>query len=168
MDDRSMVNGFPLPPLLVSMMATGHWRHPGDEVLRAIIPFLHEPVDFLTIDSMRWESRGSLADNPHDAAIFHEARGTRSAAPVELPWLDVDKAIFIAINRFPGDDLGIALDYRTRPDDPRVVASEWLQVTRPWCKWLPWLQVTRAVCIWREVTGTFTEFVRKLGLGSDV
>lgn len=155
MDDRWMVNGLPLPPLLVSIIAAGRWRHPGDEVLRAVIPFLDGLVDFLSIESMRRESRGMLAvADTQGSATFHEARGTRSAAPVELPWLDVDKAIFIAVNRIPGDDLGIALDYRTRPDDPRVLA----------CEWLP----PGSGCIWREVTGTFTEFVRRLGLGSDI
>jgi hypothetical protein len=151
--DRPEVNGLPLPPLLVSLMASGRWRHPGDEALRAVIPFLDGPVDFLSVEYMRLVSRGSLADSPEASAIFHEARGSRSAAPIELPWLDVDLAVFIAFNRIAGDDLGIALDYRTSPEDPRVVACEWL-----------WPDTG---CIWREVSGTFTEFARRLELVGD-
>ncbi len=65
-----------------------------------------------------------------------------------MPWLDADKAVFITVCRFSGDDLAIALDFRTGPDDPHVVASEWL----------PGLEG----CIWREVAGTFSEFARRL------
>jgi len=154
MDDCPEVNGLPLPPLLVSMMAARRWRHPGDEVLREVIPFLDGPVDFLPIGSMRRESRVKLADHPEVATTFRVARGRKSEVPVELPWLDADRAIFIAVNRLNGDDLGIALDYRTRPDNPRVVAGEWLPGP--------------GGCIWREVTATFTEFARRLGLCRDV
>ncbi|MFF3712384.1 hypothetical protein [Streptomyces phaeochromogenes] len=42
---------------------------------------------------------------------------------VELPWLDVEQAFFIAVNRVLGDDVAFALDYRTNSADPRVVGS---------------------------------------------
>jgi hypothetical protein len=74
---------------------------------------------------------------------------SRARAPVELPWLDVERAVFIAVNRHIGDDLGIALDYRTGTDDPRVAASDWSSGDG---------------CLWREVTPRFSEFVERLGL----
>jgi hypothetical protein len=43
---------------------------------------------------------------------------------LELPWLDVDKAFFIAVAQYAGDDTAVALDYRTSAFDPRVVASD--------------------------------------------
>jgi hypothetical protein len=153
MVDRAEVNGLPLPCLLVSLMATGFWRHPGDEALQAVIPFLEGPVDLLPIEAMHLESNGTLADFALSSAIFRQRRGSSSAIPIELPWLDVDKSVFIAANRIHGGDLGIALDYRTRLDDPRVVASEWLP--------------PGAGCIWREVAGTFTDFVQRLGMHSN-
>jgi hypothetical protein len=150
MDHRVEVNGLPLPPRLLSMMATGRWRHPGDDLVRTLVPYLDGPVDFLQIESMRRESRLSLPDHPWVSAPYRIARNNNSMIPAELPWLDADKAVFIAVCRFSGDDLAIALDYRTRSDDPRVVANEWL----------PGL----GGCLWREVAGTFSEFARRLGL----
>jgi hypothetical protein len=149
-EDRTEVNGLPLPPLLASLMAQGRWRHPGDHVIGALIPFLHGPVDFLSIEGMRRESTGGLADIPRAAAAFHMARGSRSAAPVELPWLDVEQAVVIAVNRVHGDDLAIALDYRTNREDSRVVASLWLPKPGDGCVWFP-------------VAATFREFAQALG-----
>jgi hypothetical protein len=146
-----MVNGLPMPELLVGLIRQGRWVHPGDAQLRELIPFLLDPVDFLTSPKvMAWESSGHLADNPEDSAVFHTVRGSRVAEPVELPWLDADLSFFVAVNRQPGDDVAIALDYRTSMADPRVVASDW---------------GTGQTHVWREVAPTFSGFVRLLGLG---
>jgi hypothetical protein len=153
MDHRLEVNGLPLPPLLGSLMAAGRWVHPGDAAIRELVPFLQGPVDFLGIESMGRAFCWSMADDPKYSAVFRVVRGSKSAKPVELPWLDADKAVFIAVNRIPGDDLGIALDYRTSAKDPRVVACEWLGGP--------------AGCVWHQVSGTFTEFAQALGLGID-
>lgn len=101
-----------------------------------------------TVEAMRFQS-GGLADLPTIASVFHEARGSESSEPVSLPWLDVEMAVFVAVNQIPGDDLGIALDYRTGAMDPRVVANDWGD---------------RTGCVWREVAPSFSEFVRLLGL----
>jgi hypothetical protein len=76
-------------------------------------------------------------------------RGSRLRERVELLWLDADRSLFVAVNRRPGDDVGIALDYRTNVLDPRVVASDW---------------GSGQACVWREVAPTFSDFVRILGL----
>lgn len=145
------VNGWPLPELLVELMRDGRWVHPGDARLREVIPFLVDPVVFLnTLEAMTFESRGHLADDPQSSDVFHEVRRSRVPEPVELPWLDADRAVFVAINRWPGDDVGIAMDYRTDAGDPRVVASDW---------------GSGQGCVWREVAPTFSSFVRLLGLG---
>jgi hypothetical protein len=145
------VNGWPLPELLVALIRDGHWIHPGDALLRELIPFMVDPVVFLsTPEAMACESGGHLADDPRDSAVFHIVRGSRVVGPVELPWLDADRSIFVAVNRWPGDDVGIALDYRTDALDPRVVASDW---------------GSGQGCVWREVAPTFSTFVRLLGLG---
>ena len=145
------VNGLPLPPLFVELLQQERWQHPGDHALRRLIPFLREPLDFLTtVQAMRRESRGILADDPDIAMVFHAARGSKSTEPIGLPWLDVELAVFIAVNRFPGDDLGIALDYRTESANPRVVANDY--------------HSGGSGCIWREVAPSFSEFVRLLDL----
>ncbi len=116
-----------------------------------IIPFLREPVDFLKPQQLAWrESHCFLADDPRLSTVFHEVRGSQSSQPVVLPWLDIEQAIFIAENRFPGDDLGIFLDYRTSQVDPRVVASDWWSSSDG--------------CLWREVAPTFSQFVQMLVL----
>ena len=139
-----------VPPLLIELINTGRWKQPPDETIKSVIPFLQEPMDFLLdIDTMQRESTGFLADSPEMAELFHEYRGSK-VPERELPWLDVDKALFIAVNRIAGADLGIALDYRTGLEDPRVVASDW--------------QSGGNTHYWREVENKFSDFVRKLGL----
>ncbi len=139
------VNGLPLPQLLVDLLATGGWRHPGDEAVRRVIPFLSDAVDFLSIQQMEIESRGHLADNPSTAELFHDVRGARPFAANELPWRDVTRSVMIAVNREPGADVAIALDYRTSLDTPRVIASNW--------QWEP-----TKTHQWALVSHTFPEF----------
>jgi len=48
--------------------------------------------------------------------------------------------LFIAVNRVAGDDVAIALDYRTSMIDPRVVASYWIENKYGrWCAVAPTL-----------------------------
>ncbi|MBL8080677.1 MAG: hypothetical protein JNM55_22085 [Anaerolineales bacterium] len=138
------------PPLLAELINTGRWKQPSDKTIEQVIPFLQEPVDFLlNLDEMRRESSGFLADDSHMSELFHEYRGGKTSER-DLPWLDVDKALFIAVNRVAGADIGIALDYRTNTIDPRVVASDW------------WSGDT--IHYWREVENNFSVFVKKIGL----
>src|SRR2546421_13106328 len=98
--EQYQVNGLPLPPLLVELLQQVRWCHSGDEALRTLIPFFHEPVDFITmVEAMRRESSGLLADEPRIAKVVHLARGSKSAVPICLPWLDVELAVFVAVNR---------------------------------------------------------------------
>jgi len=149
--EEYQVNGLYLPQLLVDLLRQGRWVRPGDATIRQAIPFLPGPVDFLTdIDRITRNSGFSLVDSPEAARLFHSARGSRSDQPILLPWLDAELAVFVAVNRIPGDDLGIALDYHTRHDDPRVVASEWRE--------------NPVGCFWRETAPTFSQFVEALRL----
>jgi len=69
--------------------------------------------------------------------------------PRPVPWLNADRAKFIAVNRVPGDDVAIALDYRADTNEPRVVASHLRGGSS---------------CEWFEVAATFEAFARLLGL----
>ncbi len=145
------IKGLPLPALLLRLLESGAWRHPGDVVIARAIPFLQETVDFLTsIEVMRRESGMQFADDPA-YAYFHLVRGATRPTPVELPWLDVELSVLVAVNRELGADIGVAFDYRTSRSDPRVVVSDWWSVP---------LQ-----CYWREAAPTFSAFVVELGLG---
>lgn len=151
---RPAVNGLPLPDLLVSLMNSGLWKHPGDTRLREVIPFQLEPVDFLTsVEAMARESSWHLADDPKLASIFHETCESLAGQAVELPWRDVDRSFIVAINRFPGDDVAIALDYRATASDPRVIANDW---------------GAGGGCVWVEVAPMFSQFVAQLGLYNPV
>lgn len=124
--EHPTVRGLALPAQLTNLLGQGRWRHPGDAEMGRLIPWFESPLDFLTsTDQMAWES-SSLDTFADDAsrAFFREARGSSRATPVELPWLDVEQAVLIAVNRIPGDDVALALDYRTDPSDPRVVGSD--------------------------------------------
>ena len=153
------VRGLALPPLLVSLLGGDRWRHPGDDVLRSVVPWFEDPLDFLrTPGEMRRESaflyEDGTADDPRGSALFHVVRGS-VAGPGGLPWLDVELAFNIAVNRRLGDDVAIALDYRTDPADPRVVGSD---------VWTSRHQTGRIQYVWRQVAPSFSAFAEALGL----
>jgi hypothetical protein len=148
--------------LLVSLLDSGRWRHPGDDVLRAVVPWLEDPLDFLCgPGEMRRESwflyEDGSADDPRGSALFHVVRGS-VAGPGDLPWLDVEQAFNIAVNRRSGDDVAIALDYRTDPSDPRVVGSD---------AWTGQQRTGRLQYEWRQVAPAFSVFAEALGLLAD-
>ncbi|MGW0711329.1 hypothetical protein ACWD4G_36140 [Streptomyces sp. NPDC002643] len=150
------VRGLVVPPLLVELVREGRWRHPGDEVLGRVIPWFEDPLHFCgSLAEMERESRSmDLFADDGPSGIFREVRGSESDGPVELPWLDVEKAFLIAVNRNLGDDVALALDYRTDPADPRVVGSDF------WGR-------SSVECEWRVVAPTFSGFVAAIGLVGD-
>ncbi|MER6689337.1 hypothetical protein [Streptomyces minutiscleroticus] len=150
--ERSTVRGLALPGLLTALMERGLWRHPGDEVLAEAVPWFQDPLVLVSsAEQMEAASRSMdmFADDPY-CAFFREARGSRADTPLELPWLDVEQAVLIAVTRDPGADGALALDYRTDPSDPRVVGSDF---------WTDPL-----LCRWRVVAPTFSAFVTSMGL----
>ncbi|WP_327411683.1 hypothetical protein [Streptomyces sp. NBC_01233] len=150
--ELSTIRGLALPAQLSSLPATGRFHHPGDAELRRLIPWFESPLDFLTTTGQIESESGSLdffAGDP-TYAFFREARGSRRETPVELPWLDVEQALLIAVNRIPGDDVALALDYRTDASDPRVVGSDF------------WSDPPR--CAWRTVAPSFSAFAAALAL----
>jgi hypothetical protein len=86
---------------------------------------------------------------PGDLSCSAKSAGSVAGA-VELPWLDVELAFLVAVNRMPGDDVAIALDYRGDPSDPRVVASDF------------WTEPRQ--CAWRIVAPALSVFADALGL----
>ncbi|GCD94653.1 hypothetical protein [Embleya hyalina] len=121
-------------------------------MLAEVIPWFEDPLVFVSnAEQMEFESRSMdmFADDAR-CAFFREARGSTTTSPLELPWLDVEQAVLIAVNRNPGDDVALALDYRTDPTDPRVVGSDFR--TNP------------HECQWRVVAPAFSTFATRLGL----
>ena len=115
----------PLPALLVEMIETGHWVHPGDEVMLAKVPFIRDPLVFLgSKDDMLFESGPLMGPSEIEQVIFSEYRGS-AVGNRDLPWIDVEQTLIIICNKWPGDDVGIALDYRTGLESPRVVGGDW-------------------------------------------
>ena len=116
------------------------------------MPWFEYPLMFPTsLDGMRFENNALdlFADDAPLSQLFRVTRGSRMNRPVALPWLDADRAVFIAVNRDPGDDVALALDYRTDVAAPRVVASDF------------WTDPTR--CSWRLVAPRFTQLLTALG-----
>jgi len=151
--DATVVRGLAVPPTLTDLLERGRWKHPGDTVLRKVIPWFGAPLIFLsTVDQMRRESRSidRFADDDRSSTLFRAKRASASDGPVELPWLDTERAFLIAVNRIPGDDVAVALDYRTDAAGPRVLASDF------------WSNPGQ--CAWRIVAPTFVSFADALGL----
>lgn len=95
-------------------------------------PFLTFPINFL--ESIE-EIKGISEDNYLLNEDFWGIKSSQSKGKyIDLPWLDYDKSLFIAINKFPGEDLAIALDYRLNENQPRVVASDFNE-KYPHCEW---------------------------------
>ena len=143
------IRGMQFPPYFQELWISGKWRQPEDQLIRTLIPWLQGPIEF--IENMRWlrlENRGRLADTEFSRKLFQEYHGKSAVNHPDLPWLDVDASLMIAVNKIPGDDLGIAIDFRTSLDDPRVVASLWC--TEP------------HRVEWRLVSKTFSGFVESL------
>jgi hypothetical protein len=152
-EDWTHIRGLVVPAQLVHLVDTRRWKHPGELVLARVVPWFADPLDFLAdTHDMELQSRSldRLADDEDSAPLFHLTR-SRRRGPVELPWLDVDNAILIAICRHAGDDTAIALDYRGDPANPRVVGSDIWTVHNEYH--------------WRTIAGTFSAFVDALGLG---
>ncbi|MEM7599813.1 MAG: hypothetical protein AAF357_00170 [Verrucomicrobiota bacterium] len=138
-----------LPAALVSMLADGSWEHPGEEALSELVPFIREPLEFRTAATLNSTREDFLMKrDEYENELFHEYRGS-IAKPRGLPWRDIESSFLVAVNRYPGDEVAIGLDYRTSVTDPRVIASEWIDGIG-------------GRCFWREVSPTFTEFVRQL------
>ena len=127
--NRDRVNAarasLPLPRLLVSMLTSGLWRHPGDDVLQNVAPFIRDPLVFPgSLDLMLFNSGPLSFDGQSECEAFHEYLGSK-VEERDLPWIDIEKTIYIAYNKWPGDDVGIALDFRPGLDCPRIVGGDW-------------------------------------------
>ena len=59
-ESSPLVRGLVLPVLLASLLASGRWQHPGDDVLRSALPWFEDPLVFLrTAGAMESESARS-------------------------------------------------------------------------------------------------------------
>jgi hypothetical protein len=152
------VRGLVVPDLLLVLLREGRWNHPGEPAVARVMPWFHDPLNFLgSTEQMERESQSldRLIQDAETAELFKLTREPTATGPVELPWLDVDRAFFIAMAQYAGDDTAIALDYRTSSSDPRVVASDVWTSSAPYA--------------WRMVAESFSEFVAELRLdGADV
>lgn len=140
----------PLPSALIALMDAGQWTHPGSEILRSCAPFIHDPLVILTsIEAMLFNSGPLMGHSQIEDERLHEYRGSALAAR-SLPWIDVEKTIFIMCNERIGDDCGIALDYRTNLDEPEVIGSDW----HSGCGGV----------VYRKIADSFSEFAAMVGL----
>lgn len=141
------IRGLQVPSLLVRMISEGRWQHPGDDAIRRIMPYMVDPLVFLrSLEIMERESCVEIAEGGEPLRIH---RGSKWPGQSGLPWLDIERAFFIAINQIPGDDVAVALDYRADPIVPGVIASDWTGGNE---------------CSWRVVAESLDEFVRELAM----
>jgi len=160
-----------LPILLVSLMDEGLWpkkifnsqmrkisalfalRYLSDEG----VEFWDTAQNILDYQGSQMEMLFEDADTPQKSEYHRVQRGSLQNEPVELPWLDVEQAIFIGQPLEPGVDVFILLDYRSNPADPRVIVN----VMQP----DPDNQLADPIGrtqFWREVAPTFFEFAERV------
>jgi hypothetical protein len=145
-----LVRGLVLPTLLASLLVSGRWQHPGDDVLRRALPWFESPLAFLHSAGAMESESASLDEDAGDDWASRYFHVTRSGHRLGLPWLDPGLAICIAVNRVPGDDVAIALDYRGENGSPLVVASDAWTYPRGH--------------LWRPVAPSFDAFASMLGI----
>jgi hypothetical protein len=102
--------------------------------------------------------------DPSKSQKYRVRSGRSSDAPIDLPWLDVDRPIVIGAGAAYGDDTWLFLDYRSSDVDPRVLVNEWFhtpntEVFQP--RGAPSLI---SEISWREVGSSFSRFVEYLEL----
>jgi hypothetical protein len=152
-----------LPPLLVALMEQGRWpnRVISSSMQRMFPVFQHPYLDEVSIefytsaqtilDNNHWQLQGFFDDidkpRPDNVAYYRVKRGSNQIESVKLPWLDVEKVIFIGQPLLSGDDVWIFLDYRTDADDPRVIVN--VAQSDP---------DTPRAHFWRELAPSFSEF----------
>lgn len=142
------LRALPLPRLLVELLESGRWVHPGEDLMRERIPFIQDLIQFMTThEDMLLNSSPFMGQDRNEFETFSEYRGSKVAERA-LPWLDVEKRLNIIINREIGDDTCIALDYRTGLHTPRVVGCEHVS----------------GKILHREISPSFEAFVKLLGL----
>ncbi len=143
--------GFPLPPKLIELLETGRWVHPGDEVMLAKVPFIHDPLVFRGSHELLSDLPPLMGEHEFENDSLFEYRGSM-VNDRDLPWIDVEKRRIMIYNKYPGDDVSIALDYRTGIKSPRVVGSDWH---------------SGSGCMYRQISESFDEFALLIGLATE-
>jgi hypothetical protein len=145
------IRGMKYPRIFKELWVAGKWEQPDEKLLEAAIPWIQGPIEF--IEEMQWmvsENSTTMADHADLSNMFFEYRGSKSKDKPDLPWLDIDQAIIFAVNRIHGDDLGLAMDFRTSAEDPRVVGSYWKTAPNSF--------------EWRLINNSFYNFLEELGM----
>lgn len=119
-----IINQLLLPRLLQELIEQDRWKKPIDVTVLEAITHSRNGTDFTFLD-VRGMQRESypihLVKDGKLAMIYHLASSKLSGKPIDDEGvLDIDKAVFIAIN---WSEEAICLDYRSSHDNPRVVAS---------------------------------------------
>jgi hypothetical protein len=159
------LKGLVLPDRLVELVETGQWRgwlEPA--TLERIAPGRDLRIELCSSFEMMVRNSQFLGhiNTSHPRRWWHPRRTSddqfrtylsSNYAPnrADLPWLDEEKSLFIAIGDY-GDDTGFALDYRPNPDRPRVVGGFWEgDHPKSWA------------IVWKRIADSFDEFARSLG-----
>ena len=118
------INGLPLPQHLINLISQGLWKCPTDtKALRQLTGSKSSSdFDFLGFEMMKSENKTDrLVEDPKLAKIYGLASSARSGKEItDTNLLDVDKAVFIALN---WDEEAICLDYRSGREKPRIISA---------------------------------------------
>ena len=110
-----------IPEELQAVLNTSELQDLVVNELSSKFSFLEFPMEFLqSLEEIRLLS----SDQTFLIEEYWNVRSSQNLnKEIDLPYLDFDNSLMIAINKYPGEDLAIALDYRSNPDVPCVVGS---------------------------------------------
>jgi hypothetical protein len=152
-------SGHPIPSIMIDLIKQKKWpvgRISTSSIARQdSCKFLGKlDLEFLrSEDGMKadLDTLKEFAEHEQTSKTYGLRIGSQSDAPIELPWLDVEKAVCIGGGADYGDDVWLLLDYRTNGSEPRLIANEFQHG-----------ETTQ--CFWREVAPSLTDFCQQLGL----
>ena len=134
-----------LPTLLTQMIEDRTWNQDIDPIVRDLYPTIEDPLMILTSEESIRHTSKIYPTSKKEHASAHEYYGTHTTQR-DLPWIDMEKLLFIAVSYEFGGDEAIALDYRNSSDSPSVVASSW----------------TDNVCSWIQIAPSFDHLANKI------
>ena len=168
-EQLTAIRGMEFPLIFKELWSDGRWKQPREGALERLVPWLQGPILFLeTVSSLECENSAELATNEFFSWMLREYSSQHTEEIRPLPWLDVEQSLLFGVNLIHGDDLGLALDFRTSPEDPRVVATYWEDETQD----CPYNTTPEGMsdlkphhrAKWRVVMDSFNEFIHHLEL----
>ena len=118
----------PLPPALREALTSESWKDPGPEALRRALGLSEQegPLELLeTPREMQDVLNQVIASNYPELPWFGMVRSSTELAGEDDPRVALDRVVFLAVSRYPGDDVFAVLDLSRSARAQTVWVLDW-------------------------------------------